>query len=421
MKLPLWIAPLIAWFRSTLAPIAVLSFGIFLIHTNVRGQAIIPSPTPIDNTPPAFPQPPQNDSTPAAPAASSSPFQWGFVTAHPHLSYRYIYGNGIQSNPGNQANTSVNSVSLGVLLNVGTHWTIDYTPTQTYYSDPAFKDTLDHSVRILGATTYDNWSFQFAQSFTSSDTPLIETGQQTSEDDYATNATVGYHFNDRFQLDTNLSYVARYTTIYPDSKETTVGERFHYKFLPTVDTSVNLDYGYVNMSSGTDMSYTRPGAQVNWQATDKTSFNLQAGWEHRIFRDSGTASLNSPTFSAGLHFQPSTTTSINLSANRGVSTAYFTNQITRNTGWQLDVQQRLFQHYYLSAGYSGEKTNYLSTDPAVISGRDDRSHSFNVRLSTVVFQRANVAIFYQNTHNDSNSGGFGFNSRQVGLELGYQF
>jgi uncharacterized protein (PEP-CTERM system associated) len=101
--------------------------------------------------------------------------------------------------------------------------------------------------------------------------------------------------------------------------------------------------------------------------------------------------------------------------------AYFSDQITRNTGWQLNIQQRLLQHYYLSAGYSGQKSTYLSTDPAVVAGRDDKNYSFNVRLSTVFFQRANVALIYQNTHNDSNATGFGFNSTQVGFELGYQF
>ena len=421
MKLPLWNPPRLPCVRSKLTPAAVLVFGLFLGTLDVRGQAVFSPPTPIDNTPPAFPQAPQNDSAPATPQAASSPFQWGFVTAHPHMSYRYLYGNGIQSTPGNQTKTSINAISLGVLLNVGSHWTLDYTPTQTYYSDRAFKDTFDQSVRLLGATTYENWSFQLAQSYSSTDTPLIETGQQTSEDDYSTNATAGYHFNERVQLDTNLSYVARYTTVYPDSKETTVGERLHYKFLPTVDTSVNLDYGSVNMSSGTDMNYTRPGAQVNWQATDKTSFNLQAGWEHRTFRDSGTDSLNSPTFAAGLHFQPTTTTSINLSTNRGVATAYFTDQITRNTAWQVDIQQRLLQHYYLSAGYSDQKSTYLSTDPTVVAGRDDKSHSFNVRLSTTFFERAEVAILYQDTHNDSNNSGFAFDSRQVGMELSYRY
>ncbi len=422
MKSSFWIAPFARCRRNKIVALAVLPLGMIMGTVSVMGQAVISPPPAVANTPPAFPQPAPSDSTPPNPSAAGSPFQWGFVTAHPHFSYRFLYGDGLQATPGQQTKTSINTISLGILFNIGTHWTVDYTPTQTYYSSVAFKDTLDHSVRILGATSYDNWSFQLSQAFTTSSAPLIETGRQTNEDDYSTHATLGYHFNDRVQADTNLSYQVRNTTIFPDSRETTVGERLHYQFLPRTDTSIGLDYGSINMSSGTDMSYTRPTAQLNWKASDKTTFNLQAGLEHRTFRDSGASSLNSPTFSAGLQFQPFPTTSIGLSANRDVTVAYFTNQITRNTGWQLNVQQRLLQHYYLSAGYSGGKSTYLSTDPALaVAGRDDKNYSFNVRLSTVFFERANVALIYQNTRNNSNANGFGFNSSQVGIELGYQF
>ncbi len=312
-------------------------------------------------------------------------------------------------------------ISPGLLFNIGTRWTLDYTPTQTYYSSALFKDTLDHSLRLLGATNYENWSFQMAQSFTTSSTPLIETGRQTNEDDYTTAATLGYRFNERAQLDTNLSYAARFTTTFPDVRETTVGERLHYQFLPRTDTSISLDYGYVDMSSGTDMTYTRPGIQFGWKPSDKTNLSLQAGFENRHFRSGGADSLNSPTFGATFVFLPFSTTTLSFAANRGVSASYFTNQITRNTGWSIDLKQRLLRHFYLSAGYAGQKSTYLSTDPSVIAGRDDKNYSFNTRLSTVVFERATVSLLYQNTHNDSNSSGFGFNSSQVGFELGYQF
>ncbi|MEO6994455.1 MAG: hypothetical protein ABI273_12550, partial [Lacunisphaera sp.] len=217
MKSSFWITPFCHRHRNKILASAVLPLGLITGAVSVLGQAVISPPPAVSNIPPAFPQPTVTESVPAAPAPEVSPFQWGFVTAHPHLSYRFLYGDGIQSTPGVQTKTSINSISLGVLFNVGSHWTLDYTPTQTYYSNAAFKDTLDHSLRLLGSTTYENWSFQLGQTFTKSSQPLIETGQQTDEKDYATNATLGYRFNEKVQLDTNLSYVARFTSVYPDS------------------------------------------------------------------------------------------------------------------------------------------------------------------------------------------------------------
>lgn len=403
-------------------PGKLLALGLLLASgVTALGQSVILPPTAVSNTPLAVSaQNPPSDSTPPS-LSANSPLQWGFVSLHPHFFYRFLYGDGLQSNPGTQIKTSINSFSPGVLANIGTRWTVDYTPTKTYYSDKSFEDTLDHSFRLLGGTTYENWAFNVSQTFNSSSTPLIETGRQTSEDAYSTALGVDYRFNDRVQLDSTLSYQARFTTIFPDSRETSLAERLHYRFAPRIDASVNLEYGDINMSDGIDMTYTRPGVQVVWKATDKTSLNLQAGYEKRRFQTPGASDLNSPTFGATVQYQPFTTTTLSLSANRSVAVAYFTNQVSRNTGWTLNLQQRLFQHYYLSTGYTGQKSTYLSTDPTVAVDRDDQNYSFNVRVSTLFFQRATVAVLYQNTHNKSNSTGFGFNSSQVGFELGYQF
>jgi hypothetical protein len=343
------------------------------------------------------------------------------VTLHPHFLYRFLYGNGIQANPGQQSKTSINAFSPGVLMNIGTHWTLDYTPTKTFYSDPAFRNTLEHAASLLGGTSYQDWTLQVSQTYVSSSAPLIETGQQTKEDLYGTMASADYHFSKQMQLDTTFNYQARFSAAYPDSRDSSLGERFHYLFSPRVDTSVSLDYGYINMSEGSDMSYTRPAVQLNWKATDKATFNLQAGFENRKFRTGGAADLNTPTFGASIQYQPFTTTTVSFTANRGVAVAYFNNEVTKNTSWALTLQQRLLQHYYLNASYSGQKSTYVSTDPNVVAGRDDRNYSFNIRLSTAFFQRATIAILYQNTHNTSNSVGYGFTSSQMGLELGYRF
>lgn len=412
----------LANFRRSKLSGAALAAGLLLAGgTGATAQSVIVPPTSVSNTPPAIAaQNPPSESTPPT-RPFTSPLQLGVVNFHPHLFYRFLYGDGLLSNPGNQRTSSVNTISLGLLANIGTRWTLDYTPTKTYYSDDSFKDTLDHSVRLLGGTTYENWSFNLSQTFTASSTPLIETGRQTNEDNYGTMASVGYRLNDRVQLDTNLVHQARFTTVFPDSRETTLGERVHYQVSPLVNLSASLDYGWVDMSQGIDMRYTRPGVQLSWKATNKTSVNLQAGYENRRFLTPGSDDLNSPTFGAGIQFQPFPTTTINVTANKGVAVAYFTNQVTRNTGWSVSLQQRLLQRFYLSAGYSGQKSTYISTDPTVTAGRDDENYSFNVRLSTMVFQRVSAALLYQNAHNDSNAIGFGFNSSQVGFELGYQF
>ena len=407
-------------YRRATVPRKILWLSLMTCALTARAQPVVAPPPAVSYVPAALPQAPVSESTPPT-ALGSSPFAWGVVTLHPHFSYRFLYGDGIQANPGQRAITSIHALSPGVLLDIGTHWTLDYTPTQTYYSNSAFKDTLDNAVRLQGGTTFEDWTFQVSQTYVSSSTPLIETARQTNQDTYGTAASALYRFGHQLQLDTSLSYQARFPKAFPSSKESTLGERLHYQFSPHLDSSVNLDFGYVNMSLGSDMSYTRPALQINWKATDKISFDLQGGFENRKFRTGGAKDLNSPTFGASIQYQPFTTTTVSIAANRGVTVSYFTSQITRSTSWTLNFQQRLLQHYYLSAGYSGQDSTYVTTDPTVAAGRADRSNSFNVRVTTTFFQRATFAILYQNSHNNSNNTGFGYTSSQVGFELGYRY
>ncbi|HEY4245778.1 MAG TPA: carbohydrate porin [Lacunisphaera sp.] len=398
----------------------LILLGLVTVTTNLAAQSVISTPSGPSYTPPALPQGPATDSILPG-FLETSLFQWGPVTIHPHLSYRFLYGDGVQANPGQQKKTSVNTISLGLLGTLGTHWSLDYTPSKTFYSNSAFSDSFNQSLSLLGGTTFEKWTFQVGQTYLSSTTPLIETGRQTKEDSYGTNASADYRFTDRIQLDTALGYQVRSTEDFNNSKDSTITERLHYQFSDRVDTSVNLGYGYSKVSLGPDMTFTRPAATATWKPTEKVSLAANIGYEVRRFRTGGAGDLKTPTFDASMNYRPFSTTSISFSTTRGVSTSYFSNQVTRDTSWTVGFNQRLLQHYYLSADYSGQKSSYISTDPSLTVGRDDRNYNFNVSLSTALFQRATVSVLYQNTHNTSNDLGFGFTSKMIGFDLGYQF
>jgi hypothetical protein len=82
--------------------------------------------------------------------ANPPPFQWGSLELRPHMDYRWRYGSGLQSRPGSQANTSIQDVSLGFSAQVVEGLSIDYTATQSIYSDPQFSDSLNHSFSLNG-------------------------------------------------------------------------------------------------------------------------------------------------------------------------------------------------------------------------------------------------------------------------------
>src|SRR5208282_169494 len=119
----------------TLAVLLALSFAA------KAQQVIMPAPSyPV--TPPAVQESEANnemtvfsaeENVPSG-AQETQPFQYGIFNFRPHPFYRFLYGTGILSSTNQAANTVINQFSPGFLLDIGRHWTLDYTPTWTSYS-----------------------------------------------------------------------------------------------------------------------------------------------------------------------------------------------------------------------------------------------------------------------------------------------
>ena len=360
------------------------------------------------------------EATPSAISQNAS-LQWGMVSFQPSLLYRFLYGDGIQSSPGHNLTTAINAISAGLLFGIGDHWTFDYTPTQTFYSNRAFRNTFDNSLQLNGSTTFENWIFGLSESFVSSSPTLVETGGQTKQKTWLTTANLGYHLNSRMLLDTSVSQNVQSADAFNSSREWSTSDWLHYQFVPQLDTAIGFGAGYVGVSEGSDMTYTRPQAQIGWRPTGKISLNIQGGDEDRKFRSGGLGDLKSPTYGASIQYQPVETTALTFGANRSVAPSYFTSQITRGDGWTAGLDQRLLQEFHLGLSFGQQKTSYLATASDVSAGRDDKVNSLGVRLSTTILRKGSIAVLYQNSHDTSNVGGYGFSSQQIGFELSYRF
>src|SRR5687767_10136302 len=116
-----------------------------------------------------------------------SPWQrLGPVTLRPHISATFSYSDGLRSRPGQNSKTAMQEYAPGMLFQLGRRWTLDYTPSLTFYSNDEFEDTLDHFVTLSGGASYHPWNFGFSQSYSVSSAPLVETGQQTSRQSFGT-------------------------------------------------------------------------------------------------------------------------------------------------------------------------------------------------------------------------------------------
>lgn len=351
-----------------------------------------------------------------------SPFQWGSLIMKPHFLYRFLYGDGIQATPGHQLTTAINSFSAGLLLDIGSHWTLDYTPTWDIYSNPAFRDTLGEAVNLAGTTFLDaTTTLQFNQSYVYFSEPLIETGRQTSEQDFITRLDLSHRLNQQFFSETTLSQNLRYAIDAPSSNEWSVAEWMHYQPITQIDTMVGGDLGYITESEGSDILDFQPEAQATWAPSSKLSFNLSGGLDHREFLDHPRVILDTPTYNVGVQYNPFEWTGLGFTAGRQVAVSYFANESSKNTTWRANFSQRLLEHFLLVASVAQDNESYLLDATTGSAGRNDKELSYNLRLTWSFLQRGTFALLYQWNRNSSTQTQYAFSSHQEGFEIAYRY
>ena len=353
-------------------------------------------------------------------AQEAQPFQYGIFTLRPHPYYRFLYGSGILVNTNQAENTFLNQISPGILLDIGRHWTLDYTPTLNFYSSGQFKDTLDHSVALTGGTSYGDWIFGLSQHFTSTSDPLVQTATQTSQETFTTALNASYQFNDKMSADLGLGQNVISADQFNSSSEWSTLDWLNYQFWPRLDAGLGLGFGYVNMQTSPDMTYEQLQGRVNWRATDKISFQVHVGGEDRQFLSGGSGDLLNFVFEAVVQYQPFDVTKISINANRSVAPSYFTG-VTENTDFTGELNQRLLGKLSLDVQGGYHVVKYVGSASTSSVGREDDLYSVSVQLSYPFARRGSVSAFYQASSNSSTQPGFSYSSSQVGFQISYTY
>ena len=363
----------------------------------------------------------------STPSAQPGLLDWGQFHLRPHLLYRISYGNGLQSSPGQKENTVINEISPGMLLEMGSHWRLDYTPTLQFYSSSQFQNTVNHSVALSGNGSYEDWTFGMSQTYAHTSEPQTQTASQTDQDTYGTSLNAAYALNSEisltFEVSQNFLFVGGtvQTNQLSDTLSWATTEGLNYQLLPGLSVGPTIGFGYDHEQVGPDMTHEQFQGRINWQLGHKLSFNFSGGFEYRQFLDSNESDELNPIFNLSLVYKIFEVTTFTLSASETISSSYYQGQTTQTTGFTAGVHQRLLGKLYLdvSGGYS--TSSYNATTSAVSANRNDDHSNIGVRLSCQLLKRGSASVFYDWSDNSSNENGFSYTSNQVGLELGYRF
>jgi hypothetical protein len=394
-----------------------------------------PSVPQVDQRPPSFSasNPPQatsalvNDQTTRFWGSRNqellrNPFTWGPFELRPFATYRFTYGTGLNSQPGQEEPTALNEISPGALIR-SEHVSLTYSPTLNYYSSDAFEDSLDHDLSAEAHYAIGDWNFSLSHHYEKSSPPLIETGAQTPQENHSTSLTTHYQHSDDISFDFTLLQQIQDTDELNSSKTWSLMNWVNYHYSDQTLFGIGLGPGYTKQEFGSDMTYQQLQGRIDWRPGLKLSVNLNGGGEFRQFDDENAENQLSPIYGASILYTPIEPTTFSLSANRSVGAALVQAQTTESTVFSAGLRQRIVRNFFFDVFGSFSSTDYqnFTRDGDLTADRSDDVTSLSLTVSTTVLERGTASIFYERSQNDSSVEGYTFNSNQYGFQLGYRF
>lgn len=402
--------------------IRALLVGFFALDRQARAQSVLASgPQPPDQTPLAVQQVNEMDVFAAVPQTESEPFKWGPVTLRPHPYYQFLDADGLQVNTNQVAHSLVQTISPGAFLEIGRHWTIDYSPAWTIYSNKQFSDNFGQAIRLVGGTTYDDWILGLIQSYSDVSALSAVTAGQTRTETYTTALNGSYTMNSKMSLDLALNQNIVSADQFSSYSEWSTMDWLNYQFQPRLNAALGAGGGYDDEAASPDMTFEQFQGRVNWRATDKIGFQLHGGVEVRQFLSGGDSPLVSPVFEATVQYQPFQQTRISITGQRMVASSYLQDQVTETTGVTADLNQRLLGKLFLDLNGGYQLIKYVSSVNASGPSREDDYCSFNARLSRAFLKRGTFAVLYQFSKDNSSLSGYSLTSHQVGFQIGFSY
>jgi hypothetical protein len=360
-------------------------------------------------------------------------FQWGGVHLQAQFTYQFLFASGVQVQPGQKEDTLTHTFSPNFSAALGPHWTFDYAPSYRMFSQKDFRDTLDHSLSLMGSTTYKNWMFSLSQSYSLSDEPTIVTGGQTKQQSYSAGGSAAYSFNSKWSEVTSFnvglnfvdqSTITTTTNSQPltDTQNFSLVESVNYQISQPVSAGLSISVGTSDQANGFSSINEQYSANMSWVPGPKLSAALSAGIQTQQFLDSNQNSSDlNPIFTASITYHLFAPTTLTLTANHSISASLFQNQNTESTQLNLALQQQLLRKLSLTASFGYNTSDYVAPTAGGATLRTDDGYSLNVGLSTGFLRHGSVSVFYAYSKNNSSQAGFQYASSQMGATVGWKF
>ena len=339
----------------------------------------------------------------------------------PHLFASVVHADGLPVLTGTRVTSDIYTFAPGLLADLGEHWTFDYTATVHNYSAKELRDSVDHEVRLVGADKSPDWNFQLTESYSITNSILVETAAQTKQKTWVNALSAEHNFGNLLRYQGTAGMTKTTTEALSDTNDWTTEQWLRAAVSPKVVAGLGFGLGYSDIIARPNTHYEKYLGEFKWRPTDKVNLLVQGGWEDWHSLSAAVGDQRNPILQATLEWLPFDQTRFSLTDGRHVSNALFGNSAIESNTWGASLNQRLFGVLFLNLTYNHDSSNYRSGPGSLLTDRSDDTNTFYSSLSVVLFKHWNLGVTYQTSKNDSNQALFKYDSKQYGLELRAKF
>ena len=371
--------------------------------------------------------------------------RWGPFDFHPYVGYSFLSESGIGSRPGQHNGTTVNTISEGLSVNLGSRWIFNYGASSAFYSGSGYSDETSQFLSLSGSASWKDWLFGLSQAYSQSSEPLVETGAQTSQVGYGTALTASRQLGSRLSFYAGANQMFRFTSKFNNIEEWSGSSGLNYQLFPQLSVGLGVGGGYDVVSQGPNIQFEEIQGVIGFHPGQRFSLNLSGGVEVQQFVGANASAFLTPVYAVSAGYLLSQATVLTLTAARTATPSYFTDLDNVSSIVSLQIQQRLTRKLGLEVAGGFRDTSFIGIEPglflnnyieyvpiiptAQIQGgeipyidnvslsylapvRSDTTSFVQASLHYAFVERLTASAFYSYNQNSSS---------QVGVQLRYQY
>lgn len=312
------------------------------------------------------------------------------------------------------------TVSPSILADFGDNWSASYRPSWVYFSNDAYSDTRNDSFGLTGRVSVQDWEVSLRSSYRSALSILAETGSQTDRTTLSNSISTSRQITHSGALRLGVSQSTRKGGGFSETDQVGANIGYNFAISPRTRAGISLNTGKSDNQLGVDRSYWGWSVNVNSQLTQKLSTSVSFGDRISSYDSSAVSNVSRVVWSASLNYQPFDVTSIGVSTNGTFEDSIFNDQTQDRDNYSVTLSQRFLGWLFFSAGYSRVDTDYIGLvgDSSIVL-RSDNFERYNIGLSTEIFDRGTLKVFYTDSNNDSSIVGLSRSTSEYGLSYSF--